>query len=782
MEIKETGAKYSSIVGIGEKIKELEKTNGKYLYLNRGLNQVVNIDLSQMNIDLNTNQIQHYPPNSGFAFLKSAINRDYFNGNTDDKNIYITNGGMSALDLIFKTLKINKIFTNKFYWGAYVNIMKINGLGHDYYENLDGIEDKLKEYEGNAVIICDPLMENITFGAYGDESLPRPKIIGFHRDGIIACGHGDNLIIENLHIIGESMTASEEGVPQGSAGCIHLGASNNVIIRNCEIERAFNGIRKMPYGKGQSAGLLVENCHVHDIMDDGIFIVRTHDVTIRNCHIERTDLEYWTGDQTEGTAPGDSVQLTHQCDNFLIENNIMDKRTAGTKFCFIHNNVYDETNNGKIIGNTFYSPFNRPGFYPSGGAIFLGKGANIEIKNNKFLGDGYGDIHVEFPHYYPTDGNGFWCPTGTTGQTFMFDATGTTTGGVGQIHWTYMDFSYNEMDDHPGVKFVKPKTDYYERVWLKVTNNTMTYKTPNSSEYGMKFSSTIRGEVRNNIVSVIGKNWDDGDIEPIQTVNAGVLEFSNNHETVDDFVSAMFVDWQNADYHLLEGSPLIDAGIYVQNKVDIEGNQIIGKPDIGAYETSFNTEVPPSTTRYYPEDGTSDLYPIVLLEWDKIQDATGYRLNFDGTVTDLGDVTEFQPNALEYGKVYPWTVTPYNDYGDATDVKMQTFTIRDFTEMFTAHLQWNPVEGSNGYLISIGTDDSATNIEYRLDVGDSTTFNLEWCEYETTYYWQIIPYNESGNASDCPIWSFETGEYGILLPPSCTTPVNPEDGETGVKP
>jgi len=43
MKINKSGAKFSSIVGIGEKIKKIEKEIGvKYLPLNRGINDVVN--------------------------------------------------------------------------------------------------------------------------------------------------------------------------------------------------------------------------------------------------------------------------------------------------------------------------------------------------------------------------------------------------------------------------------------------------------------------------------------------------------------------------------------------------------------------------------------------------------------------------------------------------------------------------------------------------------------------------------------------------------------------
>jgi len=46
MEINKSSAKYSAIVGIGEKLKKKSiETGQEFLYLNRGINQVVNIDL-----------------------------------------------------------------------------------------------------------------------------------------------------------------------------------------------------------------------------------------------------------------------------------------------------------------------------------------------------------------------------------------------------------------------------------------------------------------------------------------------------------------------------------------------------------------------------------------------------------------------------------------------------------------------------------------------------------------------------------------------------------------
>ncbi|RLD81152.1 MAG: hypothetical protein DRJ10_06500, partial [Bacteroidetes bacterium] len=64
---KKSGAKYSAIVAISENLKK-QKAEGKdILFLNRGINAVVNIDLSDIipMIDFNSADIQVYPPNKG---------------------------------------------------------------------------------------------------------------------------------------------------------------------------------------------------------------------------------------------------------------------------------------------------------------------------------------------------------------------------------------------------------------------------------------------------------------------------------------------------------------------------------------------------------------------------------------------------------------------------------------------------------------------------------------------------------------------------------------------
>ena len=159
MNINRSGAKFSKIVGIGQKIKELSRKNEKeYLFLNRGVNAVCNIDLSEVigNIDFNNDNIQVYPPIPGFPELKEAINDIYFDKKTSSDNITITSGGMNALDLVFQSIKVKDIYLPAFYWGAYIHIMTIRGISNCNYDRFEDLLEKNEELKDSAVIICDP--------------------------------------------------------------------------------------------------------------------------------------------------------------------------------------------------------------------------------------------------------------------------------------------------------------------------------------------------------------------------------------------------------------------------------------------------------------------------------------------------------------------------------------------------------------------------------------------------------------------------------------------------
>lgn len=82
----------------------------------------------------------------------------------------------------------------------------------------------------------------------------------------------------------------------------------------------------------------------------------------------------------------------------------------------------------------------------------------------------------------------------------------------------------------------------------------------------------------------------------------------------------------------------------------------------------------------------------------------------------------------------------------------------------TLGLQWSYGGGYvTGYRLYIGTDNPPTNYTNGTDVGMETQWNdSAQFEYNTHYYWQVVPYNQSGSAEGCPVWSFETAAPPLI--------------------
>ena len=62
---------------------------------------------------------------------------------------------------------------------------------------------------------------------------------------------------------------------------------------------------------------------------------------------------------------------------------------------------------------------------------------------------------------------------------------------------------------------------------------------------------------------------------------------------------------------------------------------------------------------------------------------------------------------------------------------------------------------TDGYKVFLGTDTAATNIVNGVSQ-TGITYNPDDFAYSTTYYWKIVPFNQDGDALNCPIWSFTT--------------------------
>lgn len=110
-----------------------------------------------------------------------------------------------------------------------------------------------------------------------------------------------------------------------------------------------------------------------------------------------------------------------------------------------------------------------------------------------------------------------------------------------------------------------------------------------------------------------------------------------------------------------------------------------------------------------PADGFEDAFLTQHLRWGASVFAAGYKVYLgtddpptnmvDGT--DVGTARVFKTPPLDYGTTYYWRIVPYNDFGDAIDSPVWTFTTIDynpvtafpFTEDFEANSGQVPPDG-----------------------------------------------------------------------------------------
>lgn len=78
-------------------------------------------------------------------------------------------------------------------------------------------------------------------------------------------------------------------------------------------------------------------------------------------------------------------------------------------------------------------------------------------------------------------------------------------------------------------------------------------------------------------------------------------------------------------------------------------------------------------------------------------------------------------------------------------------------------LRWSWASSSagdlaTGYYLFVGMGGSSNNIVDGIDLGNVNFYKLigDQLATETSYQWIIVPYNSSGNADSCPVWSFTT--------------------------
>ena len=239
-----------------------------------------------------------------------------------------------------------------------------------------------------------------------------------------------------------------------------------------------------------------------------------------------------------------------------------------------------------------------------------------------------------------------------------------------------------------------------------------------------------------------------------------------------------------------------------------------GGDAVGSSTWTFTTEndpnaLPNTATNPTPTNGatnvplyntTSNGQPSkgLTLQWDAPNtggNVDGYKVFIGTNPNNLNQVTTPTSTSQDlvnfsYSTTYYWQIVPYNSNGDAANVITWSFTTEanpnpislatnptpadDATNVEfiqTTNPNGNPAEGVNlswdqpssgiitGYDIYLGPTPNTMAAIGNTTSTSFTAFNLT---PSTTYFWVVVPYNDTNSVTDPEVWSFTTEDDNTM--------------------
>lgn len=73
-------------------------------------------------------------------------------------------------------------------------------------------------------------------------------------------------------------------------------------------------------------------------------------------------------------------------------------------------------------------------------------------------------------------------------------------------------------------------------------------------------------------------------------------------------------------------------------------------------------------------------------------------------------------------------------------------------------LQWREAQFADGYKVYVGTEEGQWDVVNGADCLKATTYKVAQVPYASKVFWKVVPYNTVGDATDVPVWTFNTQE------------------------
>jgi len=200
------------------------------------------------------------------------------------------------------------------------------------------------------------------------------------------------------------------------------------------------------------------------------------------------------------------------------------------------------------------------------------------------------------------------------------------------------------------------------------------------------------------------------------------------------------------------------------------------------FRTEIISETPSCAQLTFPADGATNISTSTPVIWNYATKATGYRLTI-GTSSGASDILDNQELGIEvrYEPIQNFPVNqeifvsiiPINSIGATADLCNEySFTTGSSVVLpqcttlttpsdgavnipLTPLLEWPPVSGADGYIVSIGSSPFENDVLDNVAFVNNSTLVLDF-EPNRTFFALIVPYNSSGEAIGCTQTTFST--------------------------
>ena len=162
----------------------------------------------------------------------------------------------------------------------------------------------------------------VKIGAYGTGSLPifRSSSRLFQIETNTWRIH-----IDSIDFYGSDPTYSSCNIQGSYSSVKHI---YNISITNCIFRNMYDGIDMIETTYSDIDTVLIKNCTIHDVRSDGIF-GNAKRLTIEGCHIYNVNMNWHYVGHSQTVAGGDAIQIGDECLDFVIRNNVIDRRETG---------------------------------------------------------------------------------------------------------------------------------------------------------------------------------------------------------------------------------------------------------------------------------------------------------------------------------------------------------------------------------------------------------------------------------------------------------------------